>query len=69
MPTLIINTTHDISANDAFIAINAEGNVHTRVDGLSFIVTGLNVHLSRIYTRITGRRCHYLSSPTVLLNK
>ena len=69
MRALIINATNNIPATDIFNAVRAEGNVHTVIDGQSFVIKGDNIHLCRIYTRLTGERVHYLQLPTVLLRR
>ena len=66
MQALIINATQNISATEIFNAVQVEGNVHTVIDGQSFIIKGANIHLCRIYTRLTGERVHYLRLPTIL---
>ncbi len=69
MPELIINTTRNITVNEVLGAVEAEGNVHTEINNTSITLSGLNVHLCRIYTRLTGNECGYIHSPTILLGR
>jgi hypothetical protein len=72
---LIVNVTSGplgYTADEIFAAVKAvgkKGNVKATIVGKAFHIEGANIHLCRIYARLTGEKTSRINSPTILFRR